>query len=201
MDETTGVATVDGTSNNDVTTTLSPNNDVVGTSNNDVVGTSNNDVAIVLNDIQRIAEVKVQVSLEDENIRRMLTTPQMTLAETKKAEEKANEKMVNNIKYMTRAIATFVGEGQVKTADVVRVIAHGMSVASKMQIDNKSKKVCVMAGIKNFVSMTNWDAEDKDLVSDSIDLLVPQMIDTIADVHVKKIDLTQAQQKSCCVIL
>lgn len=140
-------------------------------------------------------------ALEDENIRRMLTTPQMTLAETKKAEEQANEKMVNNIKYMTRAIATFVGEGQVKTADVVRVIAHGMSVASKMQIDNKSKKVCVMAGIKNFVSMTNWDAEDKDLVSDSIDLLVPQMIDTIADVHVKKIDLTQAQQKSCCVIL
>lgn len=130
----------------------------------------------------------------------------------KTPEEKKKEFLERQTAILVEAIKDFVGGKRLTSTEIVRVIAHAMSVAAKMKIDNANKKIVVIAGIKAYINGTDWPEDDKIVLTEFVDLTISSTIDTFADVHKHKIDLTQpattemssksvSSQKSCCTIL
>jgi hypothetical protein len=132
----------------------------------------------------------------------------------KKAELEAEKKkamLERQTAIIVDAVKEYVGGKRITSVEIVRVIAHAMSIAAKMSIDNKNKKIVVIAGVKAYINGTDWQEDDKIVLCEFIDLTIEPTIDTIAAVHTKKIDLTQPKsveikssndsQKSCCVIM
>lgn len=131
-------------------------------------------------------------------------------APEKTPEEKKKEFLERQTAILVEAIKDFVGGKRLTSTEIVRVIAHAMSVAAKMKIDNTNKKIVVIAGIKAYINGTDWPEDDKIVLTEFVDLTISSTIDTFADVHKNKIDLTQptemssksvSSQKSCCTIL
>ncbi len=132
----------------------------------------------------------------------------------KTEEEKKQEFLERQTAIIVDSIREFVGGKRITSTEVIRVIAHGMSVAAKLKIDNKNKKIVVIAGVKAYINGTDWAEDDKIVLCEFVDLTISSYIDTVADVHKGKIDLTQppsnemqsksissSKNSSCCVVM